>query len=408
LNEARLSYAVDFVRDSLGLVDDSLKAEDLPVGLVDDICTVTKGVTQQESSEPFIEKELLSFSAWLQESDLDRHRVHLRKARWPDGRQFGVCLTHDVDNVGRPLAHLWKTRDRFAAKDLVLGLLGLRSVYNNIALIARHEMERKVKSSFYFLTSNYPLEELRGSAEDLVSRGWDIGLHGDFGTHDSAEKMQQSMRAFEVSLGFRPKGIREHYLKFDFAKTWEILESQEFDYDSSVGMSDRLGFRLGLATPFHPPDKDWAKMRLLELPLTLMDTTLWGYLRLKEADGKAAFARMLSSVEAVGGLFTLLWHQEAVRMKGGRLYWTILDELAGRDCFIADGATVSKWWRSRSESRLIREASKYRANRWPPDLRLLAKLSDGVRINLTNCVVEKQGEMSLVRGLGPDFTVEVM
>ncbi len=119
-------------------------------------------------------------------------------------------------------------------------------------------------------------------------------------------------------MGFRPSGLREHYLKFDFAKTWGIMEAAGFDYDTTVGTNDRLGFKVGLATPFHPPDGSWSPMSLLELPLVLMDTTLWGYLKRSEEEGLGDAVRMMNAVEEVEGLFTLLWHQEAVRMKGGR------------------------------------------------------------------------------------------
>ena len=68
-------------------------------------------------------------------------------------------------------------------------------------------------------------------------------------------------------------------------------------------------------------------MNLLELPLVLMDTTLWGYLKRTEEEGFADAMRMMKAVEEVEGLFTLLWHQEAVRMRGGRIYWALLDEI---------------------------------------------------------------------------------
>ncbi|MBI2649345.1 MAG: hypothetical protein HYW93_06825, partial [Thaumarchaeota archaeon] len=101
------------------------------------------------------------------------------------------------------------------------------------------------------------------------------------------------------------------------------------------------------ATPFHPPTKTWEPMRLIEIPLTLMDTTLWGYLKRDETGGLNDIMSVLSKVKEVGGLFTLLWHQEAVKMKGGRLYWSLLDEFKKAGCFVGSGAQISDWWAAR-------------------------------------------------------------
>lgn len=407
MNDARFSYAASFVTKSLGLIEGSLLPQDLPSQLVDDICSATRGLSSKDETEPYIEKQLTSFSVGLQESDLERYGVHLRKARWPDGRRYALCLTHDVDNIERPLKHLWETRSRFRTADLLLALLGVRSVYNNIDVIAKTERNRKLRSSFYFLTSNYSLKEMQETTKDLAENGWDLGLHGDFGTHDSAQKMRESVDAFSGAMGFPPRGIRQHYLKFSFDKTWEIMESIGFDYDSSVGLNDRLGFKLGLATPFHPPRGDWSEMNILELPLTLMDTTLWGYLKLTEEDGLRATKQLLSSVEAVEGLFTLLWHQEAIRMKGGRLYWKILDDMSKGDCFIADGIGISRWWRLRSAARLLRQGKRVLGEEWPRGLCLRAKFAEGVSVNHLNCTTKTDGDFKRIIVKGSGFGLEV-
>src|SRR5208283_2040508 len=119
----------------------------------------------------------------------------------------------------------------------------------------------------------------------LHKKGWESGLHGDFGTHDSLEEMRKAVERLTEGIGLSPRGLREHYLRFDYAKSWQIMEESGFDYHTTVGTNDALGFKLGLATPFHPPDATWAPMRLLELPLSLMDTTLWGYLKKSEEEG---------------------------------------------------------------------------------------------------------------------------
>ncbi len=165
--------------------------------------------------------------------------------------------------------------------------------------VVREEGRRGYHSSFYYLTTNYPLGRLKEAAAHLTRDGWDVGLHGDFGTHDSLEEMKRSLERFSEALGFKPRGVREHFLKFDFSKTWDVVSAAGFDYDTTVGNNDRLGFKIGLATPFHPPDAGWRASRTLEIPLTLMDTTLWGYLKKDEESGLAEIKRMVEKVREV-------------------------------------------------------------------------------------------------------------
>ena len=316
------AYVASLLEENLGLVSGSLDAEAVPAELVDEVCsTLTRCAGREDEVEsPFLEKQFLSFLSDLESSELEARGYFVRKALWPRGAPYAVCLTHDVDNLSRPLSHVWKTRGRFSSTDLLRHILGVSSLYNNVRRIVREEGRRGFHSSFYFLTTNYPLGELREAVTQLSEMGWDIGLHGDFGTHDSLDEMARSLERFRSALGFRPRGVREHFLRFDPSKTWDVVSEAGFDYDTTVGNNDRLGFKVGLATPFHPPDAEWRASRIVEIPLSLMDTTLWGYLKKDEESGHAEIRRMVDRVKDVGGLFTLLWHQEAVRMKGGRLY----------------------------------------------------------------------------------------
>ncbi len=185
--------------------------------------------------------------------------------------------------------------------------------------------------------------------------------------------------------------MRGHYLKFDFKKTWGIMEAVGFDYDSTVGTNDRLGFKLGLATPFHPPDIQWDPMRLLEIPLTLMDTTLWGYLKKDEESGIGEIQRMIDMVEQVGGLFTLLWHQEAVKMVGGRLYWGLLDLFKRKGCFVGSGAEIADWWERRSAALAIDGRSFHFVGDAPADCALLVKTKGEAKVEVSGGTVETSG-----------------
>ncbi|MDA4113595.1 MAG: hypothetical protein OK474_06090 [Thaumarchaeota archaeon] len=402
------TYVASVAEESLGLAAGSLKPETVPDELVSGFSSALRGEATAGAEGPLLERLMLSpVLAAARDAALSEDGYLVRKARWPGAAPFAVCLTHDVDNISRPRSHLWRTRSRFSAPELVAGLLGLVSLYDNVKLLAKGEGSRGFHSSFYYLSSNYPLGAVRPESDRIRASGWDVGLHGDFGTHDSQEKMDEAVTRFSGAMGFRPTGLREHYLRFDFAKSWPIMEAAGFDYDTTVGTNDRLGFKIGMASPFHPPDGAWSPMNLLELPLVLMDTTLWGYLKRSEEEGFSDSLRMMKDVEDVEGLFTLLWHQEAVRMKGGRIYWRLLDEIARRGCFVGSGAEISRWWRSRSTP-LVKRGNLIRLDGQPPHgLVLRLNLAEGRTPRVSSGSIERRGDEYLVRPEGPDFALEV-
>jgi hypothetical protein len=405
------AYAAGFLEGSLGLADGSLPPGDLPRDLVDELASVLRGTPPKDSTSPSLEARVMEFLSELERSALEgEDGFFVRKARWPDAARLAVCLTHDVDNIERPAEHILKVKDRFDPADFQKAQKGLISLYDNIDLIREKEDAEGFRSSFYLMSANYPLEKVRASARRLHAKGWEVGLHGDFGTHDSEAEMEKAVERLTEGIGIRPLGLREHYLKFDFGKSWRIMEGAGFDYDTTPGNTDRLGFKLGLATPFHPPDEAWRPLRLLELPLSLMDTTLWGYLKRTEAEGFEDVKRSMGSVEGVEGLFTLLWHQEAVRMKGGRIYWEILKRLGVRKgIFVGSGAEVARWWRAREVPLKVARGGKLitLGARAPKGLTLILKTRPGLKVKVVSGSAVKRGDERLVSPSGRSFTLRV-
>jgi peptidoglycan/xylan/chitin deacetylase (PgdA/CDA1 family) len=407
LNAGAKAYAAGFVASRLGLPEGWGQAELIPDGLAEELAFVLRGEEPRTTAEPYLEKEIQELGKKFEKLALEEHGFFVAKETWPNGAPFAACLTHDVDNIERSASHLWARRERFSKLDLMFALLRLRSVYDNIAYVSRLERVRNLRSSFYFLTANYSLSKVAPEIGELRRGGWDVGLHGDDGTHDSAEHLAASVERFRQRLGFVPRGVREHYLRFDFAKTWEILERAGFDYDSTVGLRDRLGFRLGLAAPFHPPSPEWSPMSLLELPLVLMDTTLWGYLKNSEEAGIDAYRSLKEQVRRVKGLYTILWHQEAARMRGGRIYPRILDDLCSQPGFIASGEEISRWWRGR-EVPLVVEGNKVSIPESPPQGLVLRFVSQNERtLRVAGGAVERGSNGTLVRVESGGFKMEV-
>lgn len=406
LAPAARAYAAAFLEENLGLVRGSLGLDEVPSEFTESLSEAMRGSEASESSEPALDLRAQKLMAELEGTMLDRDGFILAKARWPGGAPYAACLTHDVDNVSRTRSHLIDVRDRFSRSDFLLALLGLKSLYNNISYVAKEEERRHLRSSFYMLSSNYDLSPLASTLRSLGASGWDIGLHGDFGTHDSEPKMAEAMERLRNVTGARPKGVREHFLRFDYGASWGIMDRQGFVYDSSVGNRERIGFRLGLCNPFHPPDADWTPLRVLEIPLALMDTTLWGYLRRDEEDGKRDITELRRKVSGAEGLFTVLWHQEAVRMRGGRLYTWLLDELLRDGCFIGSGDDIASWWKARTGP-MLRDGDEFRMENCPGGLVLRFKAKEERKLSVLGGKAEMVGKGAVVRVDSGNFRMKV-
>jgi len=386
LSNSRDAYLREFIVDSMGLPEGG----HIPLDAVGDSDSFAKCLSGQaydllksDPGRPIVDLFLVELRERLQEEAAASHQPLVYKWFWPEGKRYAVCLTHDADKLSESLSHIWKVRRRFSLPTLLGAFLGIANPFLNLERIATLENAYSLRSSFYLRTKSYDLRKISSTLTELIRRGWEVGLHFDDTT--SLEELKLQTGHLEAVVGQGVRGNRSHYLKFGYPETWEILDAAGYLYDTTCGFRDDVGFRVGTCLPYHPPDRHWNRLRLLELPLVLMDTTLWGYKRLTEEEGLRWFEKALNAVSSVNGLFTILWHQCALRMRGGRIYGDILDRLSGEDCWIAKALDVASWWTRRESARL-------RLNRMDGKFRLEVEspLSlEGLCIRIENANVTK-------------------
>jgi peptidoglycan/xylan/chitin deacetylase (PgdA/CDA1 family) len=276
--------------------------------------------------------------------------LFIQKWYWPQGREFAVCLTHDVDKIEEGIEHIMKIKDRFSTLTFIGTLLRISNPYMNIPKIVKIEKELNTKSSFYLLANVYDLNKISKLVEKIKDYGWEIGLHGNFGTHNDAILLKTEKEKLENMLNIKINGVRNHFLKFENPKTWIIQNELKFIYDSTVGFNDEIGFKAGICHPYHPPTNEWNRLGILELPLTIMDATLWGYKKYSELRAVSIFEELLKTIKNYHGLCTILWHQCALKMRGGRIYEKLLRRLAQENVFMTSGIEIAKWWLRREDT----------------------------------------------------------
>jgi len=304
--------------------------------------------------------------------------------RWKNGARFSVALTHDVDDVRlyslrlawRLIAH--GPRSYALRKGVATALRTLARAgragdpYWNFDRWAAEESRRGFRSCFYFCPpaparrheydAHYTMGDavefegrritVGGLVRSLAERGFEIGLHGGYHSHLDAGELFREKRQIEEALGRPVAGVRQHFLRFEAARTWSAQEEAGFGYDSTLGYNEAIGFRAGIAAPFHPWDAERGRaMDLLELPLTAMDGALFRIMKLDAATAAAKVREHLEHVEAVGGLAVLLWHPNAAAEEHFPGWWpcylAALDHIAARNAWVATPAEIAAWWRER-------------------------------------------------------------
>lgn len=286
--------------------------------------------------------------------------------QWPEltlkPLPYSMCVSHDVDEPSRYAFKAWRgllrvvaievlrQRNWFAPLHALRVRLSGRKVLakadpaNTFAWLMDLSERHGLTSAFYFICgrtrpamdADYELEwpALRQLLKDIHGRGHEIGLHPSFETYREPELIaaeSQRLRTICEEEGIRQIawGGRMHYLRWSHPLTMRAWEQAGMAYDSTLGYADMPGFRCGTCNEY--PAFDPVEGRMLNLrirPLIAMEVTVMSptYMGLGQgAEALAQFAELVRACRAVGGCFTLLWHNSNLSSPGERaLYEQVL------------------------------------------------------------------------------------
>jgi len=304
-------------------------------------------------------------------------------ARWPEGRSFAVCVTHDTDAV-----------DLGAPRELLTNgikwLLGRGKDHGSVFLkgLCRpggcesnplwgfdgwvaFERERGIQSTFYLSVSPQVGPRFLNDCKSTVDTagcnpavfqamrgdGWEFGLHPALASRVTPGELAAEKRRLEEFLGFAVCGLRHHYLAFDSSAPEESFRDHVragFEHDSSVGWRETSGFRAGTSFPYRPFDGERdSPVDLIELPLTMMDNHV---VQLLEKETSTAIERMVDTVRRAGGMLVLNWHTESFCNRWQyRRYRDMMDvvlDLLSQigEAWFCTSSEVVNWWKRRETS----------------------------------------------------------
>ncbi|TMJ94025.1 MAG: hypothetical protein E6G67_10695 [Actinobacteria bacterium] len=250
-----------------------------------------------------------------------------RLAAWPEGRQWALVLTHDVE---------------------------MTPGYEYLDSVLEVEREAGLRSACFFVPErDYRVDEVR--LRELTANGFEVGVHGL--RHDGRdltagvfERRLPAMRHYAArwqAVGFRSPATQRH---------WELMQRLAFDYDTSYSDVARYEPQPGGCCSWFP----FFIGDVVELPITLpMDHTLFELLR--HRDG-TLWAEKTAFLKERGGMALMLTHPDYL-LDRERLdvYRRFLGSLAAdRTVWHALPREVSAWWRRRAASRIERYGDGWR------------------------------------------------
>ncbi len=307
----------------------------------------------------------------------------------PYGYQMSACLTHDVDFVGirqHKFDHtMWGFLYRAVISSFVrfiqgkytlskliknwAAVLSLPLVYLGIIQDFWDEFERYAAiekdhlSTFFFIpykgfagekgdsgfslrrAAQHDLENIKGQILQLNTRGFEIGLHGIDAWHDPQKARKEFERIADIT-GQTSMGVRMHWLYYD-QNSPAVLENAGFDYDSTVGYNNAIGYRAGTAQVYKPIGAE----RLLEIPLHIQDSALFypGRMALTDSQAWELAGKVLNATQDHGGVITILWHTRSLSPERlwGDFYLRLLDELRRRSVWIGHASQIVAWFQQR-------------------------------------------------------------
>lgn len=319
---------------------------------------------------------------------VDRYLAHLQDALiaigvprlrspWPQGREYALVLSHDVDYLAvRPLdnlvqagkavlRHLVRQRDPGDAWRAGVGYLRAltqrRDAYSGIAEILAGERGLGVQSSFQVAVGhrhssdvNYYIEDdrVRDDLRVILAADFELCLHGSYRSTENVQWYVDEVELLAQRLG-RPRGSRQHFLSFDYDRLFEAQERAGIEYDMSIGYPDRTGPRAGFSFPYFPYClREERPYRVLQIPLVLMDVTLRGYMNLRPEPARAVIDAQLDDLRAKGGAASTVWHPivfGGARDPGyDRLYFDMVRRVGATGGWATDGRSVNAHWRARA------------------------------------------------------------
>jgi hypothetical protein len=246
--------------------------------------------------------------------DIDAPWKHRHKGALLAGGGLGrAVLRGHWNEVSERLRSLWRGRDPYHTFDLLREWLP-QDKTTFFSLLARH--------SRHDTRFTWQHEPYRALLRSLASQGYSLGIHPSYLSFRDAGQISTEVGHLHRILDRPITRSRQHFLRYRLPDTFRYLLAAGIRDEYSLCRFQSGGFPHGMARPFLWFDLEANVATDLTLhPTLLMDRTLQQYLGLTPPEAVAYARRLVGITREVGGVFTLLLHNDSLSESGEWQGW---------------------------------------------------------------------------------------
>jgi len=155
-----------------------------------------------------------------------------------------------------------------------------------------------------------------------LEQSGDIGLHPSYSSFNNVVKIKTEKERLENIIGREVISSRQHYLRVKFPDTYRLLSQLGIKNDYSMGYSDAIGYRAGIAASY--PFFDLLKNEETDLrihPFGFMDTALADHIKISPRQSLERIEGFIDALAEIGGDLTGIWHNYALAGSYGYDGW---------------------------------------------------------------------------------------
>ena len=239
--------------------------------------------------------------------------------------QRKLILTHDVDWPlrGPGKTHVLARQDRFSPEIIQKVQTEDFNPYFGVPRVREIEEEFGIRSTFFFrpiYDDGCEVGEYSQTIRDLLAHGWEVGLHAN--NTATQQDVNKEKALIEKAAGTQIVGCRIHCLKLT-ENTYPNFAKAGIKYDSSISFDKH-----------HIDPRNTGHLTrdgVVVFPITFMDAYLFTYMGQTEETIVPFIVETVDQLYAAGAeILTLLWHDNAVMMRGGRVYPQLIKQLVDR------------------------------------------------------------------------------
>lgn len=136
-----------------------------------------------------------------------------------------------------------------------------------------------------------------------------VGIHPSYKSNSSESVLEKEIKGLEKVLNIPVKRSRQHFLMLNFPNTYRHLINFGITEDYSMGFSNDLGFRAGIAHPFDFYDLEMEVKRPLKIyPFQVMEGALMYHQSIRVHKAWPYIKEMIDAVKEVNGMYVSVWH----------------------------------------------------------------------------------------------------